>query len=125
MPREVLEPYGAWGELEMDELIVRLNAVANELDVSSSALRWRLVALGQLTRATAQAIPELALRNNGGMNEALAVPPLFSRPYMEVIAGAINQGYLSVRRAAVLTGQPIEDVEDLFEAHDLEFAIEQ
>ena len=125
MPQEVLEPYGTWGELEMDELIARLNAVANELDVSSSALRWRLVVLGQLTRATAQAIPDLALRNNGGVNEAQAAPPLFSRPYMEVIAGAINQGYLSVRRAAVLAGLPIEDVEDLFEAHDLEFAIEQ
>ena len=44
---------------------------------------------------------------------------------MEVIASAIDQGYLSVRRAAVLAGLPIEDVEDLFEAHDLEFAIEQ
>ena len=125
MPRALLEPYGAWGELAMDELIAQLNAVANELDVSSSALRWRLVALGQLTRATAQAIPEVALRNNGGVTEAQAAPPLFSRPYMEVISGAIDQGYLSVRRAAVLTGQPIEDVEDLFEAHDLEFAIEQ
>ena len=75
---------------------------ANELDVSSSALRWRLVVLGQLTRATAQAVPELALRNNGGVNEAQAAPPLFSRPFMEVIASVIDQGYLSVRRASAL-----------------------
>ena len=98
---------------------------ANELDVSSSALRWRLVALGRLTRATAQAVPELALRNNGGANEAQAAPPLFSRPFMEVIASAIDQGYLSVRRASALAGLPIEDIEDLFEAHDIEFAIGQ
>ena len=125
MPRAVLDSYGTWSELEMDELIARLNAVANELDVSSSALRWRLVAVGELSRATAQAIPELALRNNGGTNEAQAAPPLFSRPFMEVIASAVDQGYLSVRRAAVLVGLAIEDVEDLFEAHDLEFAIGQ
>ena len=125
MPRDVLDPYGTWNELEMDELIARLNAVANELDVSSSALRWRLVVLGRLTRATAQAVPELALRNNGGVNEAQAAPLLFSRPFMEVIASAIDQGYLSVRRASALAGLPIEDVEDLFDAHGLEFAFEQ
>ena len=125
MPRAVLDAYGTWSELEMDVLIARLNAVANELDVSSSALRWRLVAVGQLTGATARAVPEAELRNNGGANEETGAPPLFSRPFMEVIASAIEQGYLSVRRAAVLAGLPIEDVQDLFEAHDLEFAIEQ
>ena len=125
MPREVLEPYGTWSELGTDELIAQLNAVANELEVSSSALRWRLVALGQLTRAIARAIPESALRNNGGLNDEAAAPPLFSLPFVEVIANAIDQGYLSVRRAAVLTELAIEDIQDLFESHGLEFAIDQ
>ena len=125
MPRAVVESYGPWGELEMDELIARLNAVANELDVSSSALRWRLVVVGQLTGTTARAVPESALRNNGGVAEQTGQLPLFSRSFMEVIARAIDLGYLSVRRAAMLVGLPIEDIEDLFEAHDIEFAIEQ
>ncbi len=125
MPREVLEPYGTWDKLETSELIARLNAVASELEVSSSALRWRLVAMGQLTRAMARAVPESALRNNGGVSDEVEAPPLFSLPFMEVVANAIDQGYLSVRRAAVLTGLAIEDLQNLFEAHGLEFAIEQ
>ena len=123
MPRAALESLGDCGPLEMDELIERLNAAANELGVTSSALRWRLVALGRLTRARAQAIPESALRNNGGQEEVAPPPPLFSRTFMEVIVAAIDRGHISVRRAAGLVGLPIEDLQALFTAHDIDFAI--
>ena len=55
MPKAALESFGDCGPLEMDELIARLNAAANDLGVTSSALRWRLVALGRLTIRVAQA----------------------------------------------------------------------
>ncbi len=124
MPRTVLDSFGPWGDLEMDELIDRLNAVADELEVSSSALRWRLVALEWLPRATALAISDKGLRNNGGVSSETAVPELFSRPFMEVLAASIEMGHVSARRAAVLVGQTIEDLQDLFESHGLGCAIE-
>ena len=65
MPEAVVASFDDWGRLEGTSLVARLNAAAHALGVTSSALRWRLVALGLLTRATARALPEDALRNNG------------------------------------------------------------
>ena len=48
MPASVLERAGCWAGLVRDELIMRLNDLADELHVTSSALRWRLAALGKL-----------------------------------------------------------------------------
>lgn len=122
MPKALLKPYGDWERMDMDELIARLNAVAEELEVTSSALRWRLVALRQLTTKKARAIPEAALRYNG-RNSNAEMPPLFSAPYLEVMSQAIDRGLLSVRRAASLTRLTIEDLEELFSAHGVSQAI--
>ena len=122
MPTAALESFDDWGGLNRNDLIDRLNATANELGVSSSALRWRLVALRKLTKAMARAIPDAALRNNGGEDD-LTPPPLFSRPFAEVMAIAIDQGHLSVRRAAQLVGLPIEGLEKLFAEHGVDYAI--
>ncbi|MDE0056091.1 MAG: XRE family transcriptional regulator [Gammaproteobacteria bacterium] len=123
MPRATLEPFGEWSQLTADRLVTRLNAKADELGVTSSALRWRLVALKELTAVEARAIPEAALRNNG--HEDRSEPPaLFSQPFAEVVAMAIDQGYLSVRRAARLIGLPIEDLEELFAIHGIDATLD-
>ena len=123
MPRMALGSLGDWGRLEMDGLIGQLNATADELGVTSSALSWRLVALGELAKKRALAIPDAALRNNGRENSS-APPPLFSRPFVEVMAAAIDQGKVSVRRAAALVGLAIEDLEDLFSVHGVGYALD-
>ncbi len=123
MPRATLEAFGDCNELTKNELIARLNAAANELNVSSSALRWRLVALRMLKKSTARSIPDTALRNNGGENNS-ALPPLFSRSFVEVIATAIELGHLSVRRASRLIGVSIEELQELFADHGVECAID-
>ena len=123
MPRASLEPFGNWGQLDKDGLIARLNAASSKLKVTSSALKWRLVSLGQLTRAQARALPEAALRNHGHERES-APPALFSRLFMEVLAAAIDRGHVSVRRVATLVGLPIEDLSELFAAHGIDHAIE-
>ncbi|MCY4382888.1 MAG: hypothetical protein OXE44_14765, partial [Nitrospinae bacterium] len=65
-----------------------------------------------------------ALRNNG-RDDAEDVPPaLFSRPFMEVIGLAIDQGHVSVRRIAGLFDLSIEDLADLFKTHDIPCAID-
>lgn len=81
------------------------------------------MALRKLTKAMAREIPDSALRNNGG-NEDLTLPPLFSRPFVEVLATAIDLGHLSVRRAAQLVGLPIEGLEELFAEHGVDCAID-
>ena len=124
MPKVAVESYGNWGQLTGDGLVERLNSAADALSVTSSALMWRLVALGHLTRKKARAIPEAALRNNGRSQTEGARPPLFSRSFAEVVVTAIDQGHLSVRRAARLVGLPIEGLEELFAVHGLKYVLD-
>ena len=120
MPLPVLDRFGDWSDIPVAELPARLNAVAQELQVTSSALKWRLVALDRLKQAAARAIPDAALRNNGREQVNEVVPPLFSRPFMEVINLAIDTGRVSMRRAAGLLDLTVEDLRDLFVVHGLE-----
>ena len=62
MPPSALARFGRWGKLNADALVRRLNLAATKLKVTSSALRWRLVALGELPAAAAREIPEASLR---------------------------------------------------------------
>ena len=124
MPVGALERFGDWSHLDEEELVVRLNSAADELHVTSSALSWRLVALGALTKAAARSLPETALRNNGHGDLEAFPPPLFSKPFMEVMGLAIDKGLVSVRRAAALLDGTIEDLADLFTGHGVKASVE-
>jgi len=124
MPAFTLARYGSWSDLAPDRLIERLNAVANELLVTASALKWRLVALGELKPAVARSLPDAALRNNRPDVAGNAPPALFSRPFMEVLGLAIEGGCISVRRVAGLLDLSLEDLANLFTAHDVRCAID-
>ena len=123
MPSGVAERVPRWGQLDSDALVDSLNRVASEFKVTSSALRWRLVALGELPAVRARAIPESSLRNNGGM-EGGSRPPLFSKPFAEVFGMALQQGRLSARRAASLVDSEIEELPAMLAAHGVEHAVE-
>ncbi len=122
MPRTTVARFGDWSRLTMDALVGRLNSVANELHVTASALKWRLVVLGALTSASARAVPEALLRNNGRMDAEDVPLALFSRTFMEVIGHAIRNGLVSVRRAAALLDVTVDDLADVFAAHDVAHA---
>ena len=124
MPTTALESYDGWAQLDMEGLIAQLNHVADELCITSSALRLRLVALRRLTKSKARAIPEAALRNNGRTTHAEEPPALFSKPFAEVLAAAVDGGHVSVRRAAALVGLPIEGLGELFAVHRVEHVID-
>ncbi len=124
MPAAVLRRFGGWAELAEEALIRRLNAAAVELHVTSSALRWRLVALGELKPAAARALPEVALRNNARAQAEPQPPAPFSRPFMEVMGLAIDQGLVSVRRMAGLLDVSIEGLAKLFASHGFERPME-
>ena len=119
MPARTLEQLGNWLNLTEEKLIAQLNAVADELHVTSSALRWRLVALGELKSAAARSLPEEALRNNGRDAVESELPALFSRPFVEVLGLAIDKGHVSIRRVASLLELTVEDLADLFTAHNV------
>ena len=119
MPARTLEQLRNWSNLTEETLIAQLNVVADELHVTSSALRWRLVALGELKSSVARSLPEEALRNNGRDAVESELPALFSRPFVEVLGLAIDKGHVSIRRVASLLELTVEDLADLFTAHNV------
>ena len=125
MPAGALERFGAWSSLAGEELIRRLNAAADELHVTASALKWRLVALGELKPAAARSLPDAALRKNGGEAVEETPPALFSKPFMDVMALAMDRGHVSVRRMAGLLGLTVEGLAALFATHGFERTVEQ
>ena len=118
-PTIALESYDGWAQLAMEGLIAQLNHVADEPWATSSALRWRLVALRRLTKSKARAIPEAAIEVRVGHTEGDAVqeahavahavaalpaqPPLFVQ--VDEIVLDLLGGDL-VGTAAVVTGEP-------------------
>ena len=124
MPVHVLERFDGWSHLAEEDLIRRLNSAADDLHVTSSALRWRLVAVGRLTAAVAGSLPEPALRNNGHEAVNAPAPPLFSKPFVEVLGLAMDKGLVSVRRAAGLLNATVEDLGEIFRMHGIEWPVE-
>jgi transcriptional regulator with XRE-family HTH domain/Zn-dependent peptidase ImmA (M78 family) len=123
MPRAALERFGSWAQLEGDALADRLNEVADALAVTSQALKWRLVAIGSLRKVVAATADDRRLRNNGRAAAAQDLPPLFSRAFCERVASAIEEGRLSARRAAGILGVTVDDLEQVFAAHDVSFEL--
>lgn len=124
MPAATLRRYGSWSILSESDLILRLNKVADDFHVTSSALRRRLVALKELSQSVARSLPAVALRNNGRQTDSGDVPALFSAPFMKVLNLAIEQGLISARRVAKILGLTIEDLSDLFTAHGIESPVQ-
>jgi Zn-dependent peptidase ImmA (M78 family)/DNA-binding XRE family transcriptional regulator len=124
MPAKVLDGMADWSALAEAALVARLNGAADQLKVTASALKWRLVALNRLKPATARAIPDAALRNNGRGEGAAVPPPPFSKPFVEVIGLAIEAGHVSARRASGLLDLTVDDLGDLFEVYGAPSPIE-
>jgi Zn-dependent peptidase ImmA (M78 family)/DNA-binding XRE family transcriptional regulator len=121
MPSTALDRYGDWSDVTVAELPERLCAAADELEVTASALKWRLIATNRLKLATGRSISDAALRNNGREVEArilpASVPARFSKPFIDVIALAVGEGRVSARRASSLLDLTVDDLEDLFVEH--------
>jgi Zn-dependent peptidase ImmA (M78 family)/transcriptional regulator with XRE-family HTH domain len=124
MPTKVVDGLADWPGLADDKLVEHLNAAADDLNVTASALKWRLVALNRLKLARARAIPDAALRNNGRGDEAVVPPPPFSKPFVEVIGLAIDRGHVSARRASGLLDLTVDELGDLFEIYGAPSPIE-
>ncbi len=120
MPASALARFGDWSGLGAEALAERINAAADDLLVTSDALRWRLVGLGLVDKATATGIDAARLRHNGRLKAAdEPLQPLFSRGFVEVVGRAMDEGRVSVRRTATLLGLTVDDLAELFDEHGL------
>lgn len=123
MPAKVIARFGSW-KMGADELVDRLNEVAEILQVTAQALKWRLKGLGQLSQAVVRELADDLLRNNGRQGDAGGtLPALFSRGFMEVLGAALEMGNLSVRRAARTLDMALDDLDALFVRHDVPSAV--
>lgn len=102
-----------------DSVTQWLRETADRLKVTATALKWRLIALNLLEPAQVRGISADALRKarRGSAGEP---PPLFSKSFMEVLAQAIDEGRVSVRRVADLLHLTIDDMRDLFAQYAVE-----
>lgn len=122
MPRAILEAAGPWDNLEGRALADRLNDTASKLGVTSSALRVRLINAKFLARTAGCDIDPALLANNGRRGPAAEpLPALFSRPFAELVAAALEAGKISVRRVASILRLTVDDLSDVFAAHGVDF----
>jgi Zn-dependent peptidase ImmA (M78 family)/DNA-binding XRE family transcriptional regulator len=118
MPQRVVEPAADWRSLRGKVLTAELNATADRLGVTASALLWRLVSVGLLDRAEARGVPADALRFNGRKKKAAGeARPLYSKRFVEIVARAVDEGRVSTRKIASLLSLSVDDLADLFAAH--------
>jgi XRE family transcriptional regulator, fatty acid utilization regulator len=122
MPSSALDRFGDWSGLAANELAAKLNAAADELEVTSSALKWRLVSADRLATSEARSVRDVALRNYGRDRADAPPPALFSRNFAEVIAKGLDEGHLSVRRAAALLDLRVDELPDWLGQHGLELS---
>ena len=124
MPARLLERFGDWSKLQGGGLIAQLKAAAEAFQVTASALKWRLVALGKLSLVAARAISDAALRTTARGSNASPLPRLFSRAFMEVIGLGLSAGRISVRRVAGLLDMSVDELVELFSIYDLPAPVE-
>ena len=121
LPEQVVKKFGMWPEANEAELIAKIFQVAEQLRVSPSDLMWRLVTLGELKKATASKLScKLVQKNKDQTNVEEILPPLYSKPFVEILGPAIDTGLLSARRASKLLEIQIEELVNLFHSHGLE-----
>jgi len=111
MPRTVLDGLGR----PHGDLVTWLIAAADLLAVSSRTLKWRLVnskRAPELERVTDEDL-RAAYRDRANTD----LPPLFSKPFIQTIGRAIDQGNLSIGRAAKLLDTPKDELGGLFDSH--------
>ena len=120
MPTEVLSRF----EPAKVDNVQWLNDTAEALQVTATALKWRLVALGRLNAAQANKISDAALRHNGRDISDRKPPPPYSKAFMEVIALAIEEGHMSARKAADLLDMTLDDLAELCATHGVTLAID-
>lgn len=119
MPRKVMAGYLERHPLPADGtgLPAWIRTAAAHFRVSGPAMKWRLAGLGLLPRAAAGRIDDALLRPDGG--ECSTPPARLSRKLVALLGWGIDEGHLSVRKAAEVIGTSVDDLAVLFAEHGL------
>jgi Zn-dependent peptidase ImmA (M78 family)/DNA-binding XRE family transcriptional regulator len=99
-----------------------LNRTARDLHVSAVACKWRLRNLDLLSRGDVAQIRDEALVDRGGAPNTL--PRLFSAAFMQRVAKALEDGRLSVKRAAALLKLSLHGLAQLLKDYDYQPSFE-
>lgn len=100
-----------------------LNVTATAMRVSAVALKWRMVVLGALSKAEAEAVQDARLANNGGLVHD--TPPLaFSRSFIARVHRATEDGRLSLGKTLRILGMNVAAFADLCRAYGLSLSYE-
>lgn len=123
MPTWALMPY--LEKKKTTEIHVWLNEIANNLHVTSSALKFRLKNMSAITKAEFDGLNEERLKFNGAaISKSDRLPPIFSRKFMDLLRWGIDSGQVSVRRAAALLGMTVDQLASAFAEHSIETPFE-
>ena len=123
MPTESIQKIVATNGLPTEnELPKWISLAAPHMQVSHSAMLWRLVNLGYVTQSAAFRVKPLLVLH--ASLEKPQIPALFSKRYLQSIAWAIDEGEISVRRAGTLLNVPMENLRDLFGQHQIHCTFE-
>lgn len=119
MPERIIR--ARWTSPEsMDQVAHWSTVFAREFRVSPSASTWRLHNLNLISKAEAQRIVERRREAWDRTWAGATRPRLFSERFVRCVAGALNAGRLSVRRAASLLDLPLADLADLLRSYQIE-----
>ena len=89
---------------------------ANKLHVTAPALLWRFVQLGKLEKNTV-----VESEHWSTVHEIVEDQPRrFSLDFMKTLSQGLEEGRISVRRAAAVVDLSVDDLADLFHEHSLE-----
>ncbi len=97
-----------------------LGISADKLDVSTAALKWRLVNLGLLKKSVAERISDEVSRQFRPSRREEPAPLRFSKRFVSLIGWALENGHVSVRRLATVLGLTIDDLAEVFREHQME-----
>lgn len=115
MPVEAVKQ--RWSEREQQGLDAWLTQHSSELLVSRSALYWRLVNLGLISK---DEHPMPAGGKNGGDGGPTEVPRLYNETFVKSLHRALDRGLLSGLRAAEVLDCPLDELVEVFESYNLE-----
>lgn len=123
MPERVVQ--ARWSNrLDAQDIHAWLNETATDLRVSAKALLWRVVNLGFIGKADQFDINKEFLVANGRSSLDAPAAALFSARFVRRIAGALDDGRLSVKRAAALLGVSVSGLAELLREYDIEPSFE-
>jgi hypothetical protein len=118
------EPLGLrWAKRNGADFHEWLNATAATFGVTSTALKWRLVVLGHLSKKRANSLDHSRLAGRGGLDGG-TLPPRFSRDFVTRVYGAVEAGRLSLGKACRLLDLPTSAFGELCREYGLDLSYE-